>query len=98
MYKDAVAELLDGSEGDERANGRENADSVDVGLLEEFPSCSRGGVDPFLWFIQLKGKYSDSIISEKRNLTKFLRFSFHDISLKPRRINICMTPSATAIE
>ena len=98
MYKDGVAELLDGSEGDERASGRENADSVDVGFLEEFPSCSRGGVDLFWWFITLKGKYSDSIISENRNLTKFLRFSFHGISLKPRRMNICLTPAATAIE
>ena len=36
----AVAELLDGSEGDGRANGSEIADSVDFGVLDDFPNCS----------------------------------------------------------
>ena len=44
------------------------------------------------------GQYSGSIVSEKSNLTRFLRFSFHGITLKPRRNNICMIPAATAIE
>ena len=47
LYKDEVAELLDGSEGDGRANGSEIADSVDVGVLDEFPNCSKGAVDLF---------------------------------------------------
>ena len=97
LYKDAVAELLDGSEGDGRAKGCEIAEYVDVGVLS-VPNCSKGGVDLFWWFITLKSEYSGSIVSQKRNLTRFLRFSFHGISLKPRRINICVIPAATAIE
>ena len=98
LYKDAVAELLDGSEGDGRANGCEIADSVDVGVLGEFPNFSKGGVNLLWWFIPLKWEYLGSIVSEKRNLTSFLRFSLIGISLKPCRINICMIPAATAIE
>ena len=45
-----------------------------------------------------KSEYSSSIVSEMKNLTSFLRFSFHGISLKLRRINICMISAATPIE
>ena len=38
MYEDAVAELLDGSEGAGRANDCEVADSVDVGVPDEVPT------------------------------------------------------------
>ena len=53
MYKDAVAELLDGAEGAGRANGCEVADAVDVGVLDEatttdeVPNSSKGDVDLF---------------------------------------------------
>ena len=56
LYKVAIAELRDGSEGAGRANGCEDADAVDVGVLEavpttdEVPNYSKGVVDLFWWF------------------------------------------------
>ena len=69
LYKDVVAELLDGSEGAGRANGCEfEMPNCSMGFVDEVPTndevpnCSMGGVDR----------------------TMFLLFSFHGVSLKPR--------------